>query len=70
MTEISKAYSNLIKEQQMAEWEAHEKAFLARGECPHTSERLTTHGEAGPNRLSCSMCDCFGYRPDEVGLRE
>lgn len=49
------------------EYEAHERRCIAKGICPWTSEHLTTRGEAGPNRLSCSLCDCFGYMPNEVG---
>lgn len=52
-----------------AEWLARESVALKKGQCPYTSERLVTWGnvQIPAGTLSCSMCDCFGYRPDEVG---
>lgn len=54
-------------QRQQAEFEEHERKYLAMRRCPHSGERLTRDGNAGPERLSCWVCDCFGYRPDEVG---
>lgn len=51
--------------------EARERAALARGVCPFTSERLTVWGNVRvpAGTLSCGVCDCFGYGPEEVGRR-
>ncbi len=49
-----------------AEWLVYEQQCLQKRVCPHSRERLTPNGEAGPDRLSCWVCDCFGYKPEEV----
>lgn len=43
-------------------------ADIAEGRCPHSGLRLHREGEAGPDRLSCGICDCFGFPidPEEV----
>ena len=46
------------------EWEAR---HLASYICPWSGERLTDHGDGAPGNLSCVLCDCFGYKPSEVG---
>lgn len=50
---------------QRAEWEAFEAKSLRKRECPYSGELLTRHGEAGPHSLSCILCDCFGYDPND-----
>ncbi len=50
-----------------AEWLAHEYKCLLKRVCPHSGGPLTSKGEAGPDRLSCWTCDCFGYKTEEVG---
>ena len=34
---------------------------IAEGRCPHSGLPLHREGEAGPDRLSCGICDCFGF---------
>lgn len=50
---------------QHTEWCVHVIASLKAGECPDSGLPLTRDGEAGPLSLSCEMCDCFGYDPDD-----
>lgn len=54
---------------QRIEWEAHERQQLAKGLCPASGLMLTRRGEPGDGGLYCSVCDCFGYLPEEVGKR-
>ncbi len=39
----------------------HEEESLDRGLCPWSGLVLHRNGEAGPDRASCDVCDCFGY---------
>lgn len=52
-----------------AESRAHEAAALKNGHCPYTGQALTTTGnvQIPIGTLSCQVCDCFGYNPEEVG---
>lgn len=50
-------------EEQKAEWEAHVVRALADKKCPNTSLPLSLGGEAGPQSMSCAVCDCFGFIP-------
>lgn len=56
------------QERRYADALARERKALSKGECPYTSERLTAFGnvQIPKGTLSCSMCDCFGYRPGVV----
>lgn len=49
------------QDRQREEYQQREQSYLRAGRCPDTGQRLTRHGEAGPDRLSCAMCDCFGF---------
>ncbi|MCA4754802.1 hypothetical protein [Mycolicibacterium fortuitum] len=53
--------------EQEADWLAHAKPKLQRGECPYSGLRLHENGEGDPGSLSCDVCDCFGFSRDEVG---
>lgn len=48
-----------------AAWEKHYAARLSERECPYSGLRLTRNGNAGPDSLSCWVCDCFGFDPDD-----
>ncbi len=56
---------------QKAEWEAEEAAALAKGRCPASGQPLildNPHSDgAREGMMSCEVCDCFGYTPEEVG---
>lgn len=60
-----------VEEQRKREEEhyAHEAACLARRECPAGGGHLSTWGNVRipEGTLSCGVCDCFGYDPEEVG---
>lgn len=48
--------------------EAECQEYLSRGRCPANGLRLRLEQwpHHGPT-MACSVCDCFGYNPDEVG---
>lgn len=50
----------------VTDWEAQ---HLASYICPWSGEPLTDHGDGAPGNLSCVLCDCFGYKPEEVGKK-
>lgn len=63
-------YGSIVRmtDPRQAEFEAHERKSLARGICPYSGLLLTSWGNAAAvSDLSCAVCDCFGYRKDEVG---
>lgn len=35
-------------------------------QCPFSGLELHEDGEAGPGRLSCDVCDCFGFTEEET----
>lgn len=58
---------------QQLEWEKFELEQLRSGICPGSGLTLMRRAyfdgpvdRSGPV-MSCQVCDCFGYRPDEVG---
>lgn len=52
-----------------AEWRKLVTASLKKRQCPDTGHRLVPWGnvQIPAGTLSCGICDCFGYSPDEVG---
>lgn len=50
-----------------SEWESYKHQCFARGECPFSGLPLTQLGAGAPGSLSCWVCDCFGFAPEEVG---
>lgn len=71
MSEIERHYQAQKQADQQAAQEAYHKQWeaqhLAAGICPWSGEELTDHGDGVPGNLSCVLCDCFGYKPEEVG---
>lgn len=59
-----------MSDPRQVEWRAHETGALAALECPYSGLVLLTDGDAGPGSLSCQICDCFGYAPDDPRLGE
>lgn len=53
---------------QQVEYELHSRALLKKGLCPDSGLRLHPDGEGPVGRLSCDMCDCFGYNPEGVDI--
>lgn len=51
------------------EWNAWRNNELAAGRCPYSGEELSRNGEAGPDSMSCGVCDCFGFDPSDERLR-
>lgn len=47
---------------------AFESRSLEKRQCPYTHHRLTPWGNVRipEGTLSCGICDCFGYSPEEV----
>ena len=59
-----------MSDPRQAEWEAWEADQLAKRICPHSGEILLfdhPHSDAPPGRMSCALCDCFGFDPAKVG---
>lgn len=56
-----------MSDAQRAEWEERKRTQLAKGVCPHSGLRFTRQGAPGDGGLYCSICDCFGFLPEEVG---
>lgn len=52
--------------QQHVEEHQREKEHVAQGLCPASGLPLHADGEGVPGSLSCDMCDCFGYKFEEV----
>ncbi|QZT61272.1 hypothetical protein [Mycolicibacterium austroafricanum] len=50
-----------------AEWRAQEAASLKKRQCPVGGGRLYPVEFIYGTFMACGICDCFGYRPDEVG---
>lgn len=49
-------------------WRRYEAEHLGRGICPASGLGLYPWGNAAAvSELSCAVCDCFGYRREEVG---
>lgn len=45
-----------------------ERRELAAGRCPWSGLVLSrTEIGGGAHRFMCGVCDCFGYRPEELG---
>jgi aminoglycoside phosphotransferase (APT) family kinase protein len=72
-SEIERHYDEAKRQTEMAAQEAYHKDWearhLAQHICPWSGEPLTVHGDGAPGNLSCVLCDCFGYKPDEVGKK-
>lgn len=47
-------------------WRHFESGRLKAGYCPHSGLLLTVEGEGALGSLSCDICDCFGFAPEEV----
>jgi len=58
-------------ERQKAVWDEYERESLGGKWCPHSGEPLTRNGEAGRDKMSCVVCDCFGFDPKDprIGAR-
>lgn len=54
--------------EQETEWNAWADKELAKGKCPYSGLELTFDGDAGPDSLSCWVCDCFGFDPKDKRL--
>lgn len=53
-----------------AEERVREAEYLKRRRCPHSGLDLRLEVRDGwglPPGFMCAVCDCFGYRPEEVG---
>ena len=51
---------------QREQWEAHETRSLSERCCPYSGLPLQPHSWITPgDSLSCAVCDCFGYDPDD-----
>lgn len=62
-----------MSDPQQVQWEAFEQQQLAVGRCPGSGGALLRRSSFdGPRNpagtvMACAMCDCFGYKPEEVG---
>lgn len=63
-----------MSDPQQAEWDAFERAELAARRCPYSGGALVRrqHDDGPPDPtgaiVSCGVCDCFGYKPEEVDI--
>jgi hypothetical protein len=53
--------------EEIAKEEQRREACVNQGMCPDSGEKLIFNhplSDCPPNRLSCGICDCFGYPPE------
>lgn len=53
---------------QPGHWPVYERQELAAGRCPWSGLLMVrTEVVGGTHRFMCGVCDCFGYRPQDIG---
>ncbi|MBX4168071.1 hypothetical protein K3M35_05240 [Rhodococcus sp. DMU2021] len=53
-----------------SDWDRYVESELKKGHCPYSGELLSRNGEAGPDSMSCIVCDCFGFDPNDPRIEK